>query len=826
LGVNLRVTSATSGHRKTLLLDILILSFCLLGVYNIINKSALPIGVLSEKNELYIYSIGENSEIFRKGDLIFNVSGLEVRSKEELEILLDGSSPGDRLSVSVLRDGEVFTAKPKLVSFYSSIYIIIAGLVGISFFLVAIIVLLKCENNEVGKTFHWAFVFTGMIILMTWGNYSILPLGLGKITRIGFHAGYLFAPLYFLRFSTLFPSKKKILSKNTDAIIRTIAQLLFIALSVSFYWYSIAKELSVMRAYIMIFDISSIFIVLLIISAILIFIHSYRISGDEADRRKLRWIILGFLIGPLGYLIFWVIPSRIWGNAFLPEEVILILVAFVPITFGTAIIKYRLMNIDLIFKRSIVYSVVLTMLLVIYIGIISIATYLANNPGSEISSLIAAICIALLFQPAKTKVQKLVDKKFFRIAYDYRIALNRFISTTKDIFKEYDLFKSAVDIIDNIIPVDKIGIFKYDPKNNTFQITYHKNYENLANDTIVSQFDLGKPDTIPYSDFRYVEAGVKIDQEIRGLIKTLSARIIFGINSSKYGLHAILVIGEKRSGRKFSEEDIDLIRTITNRLSLTLDRIRLQEEVIMEHMQTERLEDLNKLKSFFVSSVSHDLKTPLTSIRLFAERLKTSKNLSKDKVREYLDIIEGESGRLTRLINNVLDYSKIERGIQSYNLRRVSLNDIIRNALKIMDYQLTINGFNTECKLKNQDSFILGDGDAIEEAILNLLSNAVKFSGDRKVIAIISKVFNDHISVEIIDSGKGIDNENLQNIFEPFFRCGKISGDSEGGAGLGLAIVKHIMDAHNGKIEVESKPGKGSTFRLLFPTYKSNNVLE
>ena len=181
-----------------------------------------------------------------------------------------------------------------------------------------------------------------------------------------------------------------------------------------------------------------------------------------------------------------------------------------------------------------------------------------------------------------------------------------------------------------------------------------------------------------------------------------------------------------------------------------MDRIKLQEEVVREHLETERLEELSKLKSYFVSSVSHDLKTPLTSIKMFSEILKSSKNISSEKAHDYLNIIEGESNRLTRLIDNVLDYSSIEKGIKKYNFKMVEVHQVIRDVLKLMEYQFKIQKFTIETFFHLDDLLIWADRDAIIEAIINLIANSIKFSGENKSIIITTKKENNIVTISIL----------------------------------------------------------------------------
>ena len=137
--------------------------------------------------------------------------------------------------------------------------------------------------------------------------------------------------------------------------------------------------------------------------------------------------------------------------------------------------------------------------------------------------------------------------------------------------------------------------------------------------------------------------------------------------------------------------------------------------------------------SYYVSSVSHDLKTPLTSIKMFTEILKESSNIKSGNAGEYLDIIEGESDRLSRLINNVLNFAKIENGIKEYSFAKMDISECIEDVLKIMEYQFMMDNFKVDKSLQ-QNVFISADKDAVKEVLINLISNSIKYSPSVKSI--------------------------------------------------------------------------------------------
>jgi signal transduction histidine kinase len=295
---------------------------------------------------------------------------------------------------------------------------------------------------------------------------------------------------------------------------------------------------------------------------------------------------------------------------------------------------------------------------------------------------------------------------------------------------------------------------------------------------------------------------------------------IIPIGSTANTINAVLLVGKKRSEFVFSYEDITLLTFICGQAAAAIVRIDLYKNLLYEKTLSAKLKELNEIKSFFVSSVSHELKTPLTSIKMFSEILRNSKQ-SSEKQEEYLSIIEGESDRLTRLINNVLDFAKIEKGIKEYNFAEVDLVLLVKDVLRMMQYQLKMHSFKTNESYACIECPILADKDAVIEVCMNLISNAIKYSDLRRSLQVSLEIREDIAVLTFRDEGIGIPEEKLTNIFEPYVRVKSIATLNAGGTGLGLAIVKHMMDAHKGRVEVHSRIGEGSAFSLIFPLIKN-----
>lgn len=233
--------------------------------------------------------------------------------------------------------------------------------------------------------------------------------------------------------------------------------------------------------------------------------------------------------------------------------------------------------------------------------------------------------------------------------------------------------------------------------------------------------------------------------------------------------------------------------------------------------------ELAENKADFVSNVSHEIRTPLALINMFAETLLMDRVRTEEKKKEYYKIITKEVGRLSNMVNRILSFSKMEANKREYNKQPLSLGEVAQEVVSTYSYHLESNGFAHSFSAGQAMPHILADREALIEVMVNLIDNAMKYSEERKQVDIRTNMEEGMACVEIKDHGMGIPRNQLHKLFDKFFRVPKGDVHEVQGAGLGLSIVKQIVDAHDGKILVESTLGEGSTFKLLFPIINNEN---
>lgn len=233
--------------------------------------------------------------------------------------------------------------------------------------------------------------------------------------------------------------------------------------------------------------------------------------------------------------------------------------------------------------------------------------------------------------------------------------------------------------------------------------------------------------------------------------------------------------------------------------------------------------ELSAMKSDFVSSVSHEMRTPLTTIRTIAEMFQWNRVRDKQKAMEYINHIADETQRLTRLINKVLDFSRMDSGRWPYVFLAVDMRSMVAAAVKAFETGAAKDGYRVNMALPPALPNVRANKDAIMEVLMNLLDNAAKYSPDHKEIDVSVFQKGQMVVAEVLDRGIGIDPRKIGRIFERFYRGEDELTRQTPGTGIGLAVVKHIVEAHHGRVEVRSVRGEGSVFSIILPVSEETN---
>ncbi len=802
-------------------LDFILFFFCLVGTYRATHRATVPVQFQSGNGFVLVRSASSQNDplTLLPSDTVVAVNGLTVCFPKDVEFVLDGLRIGEQATFGLRSNGVTVSRVVELVPFYAKPYFFIQLAVGCLFFSLGIFVLAKRPEEESALAFHWASLSVALLIMTTSNRFPADFLGLSRVLDFLYSAAAAFAPALFAHFSLVFPRPKWPEIKRLFPMLYLVAGVLSLWTGLTFFMATSFNSLDWFQRFNAGYIASRAFFISCIAFSLGSLIHSYRTAAEEAERRKLRWVMLGLNLGP-PIFIAWQLPILLETQRLVREEFMHIALSLVPITFAISIIRHRLMNIDLIFRRSTVYALVLGALLALYAIIIGTTAKLFETFAvvPALASGSAAILVALLFEPMRRVVQRFVDRAFFRVQYNVRQAEHRFADEIKRLLNVPELAEMIVLRTQEILPVERIGFLSLKQPGPRLHLLAHQNLERLQTHGI--HLDVGRLkglSALPLALEEHLEPGVPFMRVEPEVLLRWGIALVFPILSKDSGVLGFFAVGPKKSAVRFSMEDVELLTTVATQAGLAIERITLQAELLLKQAEARRLEELNRIKGHFVSSVSHDLKTPLTAIKLFAEMLRSRGNLPLDEKQEYLEIIEGECERLTRLINNVLDFARVEQGVKEYHFTEFEVNEGVRQVLRALRYQFKMENFNLVTNLCPEKLFVQADQDAFFEAVQNLLSNTLKYAQEKKEVSVSTFRSDARAVVQVEDCGIGISDEDLPRIFEPFYRGKNERAQGVGGTGLGLALVKHMVELHGGKIEVVSTPGQGSRFSLLFP---------
>jgi len=227
--------------------------------------------------------------------------------------------------------------------------------------------------------------------------------------------------------------------------------------------------------------------------------------------------------------------------------------------------------------------------------------------------------------------------------------------------------------------------------------------------------------------------------------------------------------------------------------------------------------ELARMKSDFVSTVSHEFKSPLTSIRQLAEMLQSGRVPSEERRQKYYDVLLEQSERLALLTDNILSLAKIEEGRAEFAFETTDVSALLTKVVSSFQERVRHEGFDIELKVQGPIPPVAVDRTALSQAITNLIDNAIKYSGDSRKVVVSASVEEQFLAIAVQDFGVGIKKEDIDRVFERFFRGGDELTRTVKGSGLGLTLIKEIVEAHRGKVQVESEPGKGSVFSIRLP---------
>jgi len=535
-------------------------------------------------------------------------------------------------------------------------------------------------------------------------------------------------------------------------------------------------------------------------------IKVYRTSFG-LKRNQLKYVLLASIIGFLGGLSTALPVFNIniypFGSYFISLYVFLL---------GYAIVKHRLMDITIVFKKGVTYAYASLLLLIpLFLSVIygQKATFKAVNYPFSIFILAAIVIAAYFFPKVKVRAEKTVEQFIFKNKYDYKKTISDLSKVMVSILNTNDLCKEIITTTTDAMMVEKVSIYIFDEEKGFYEL-----YESigLKKEEMVSSYH--KEDPI----FRWIEEHkeIFIREELEryttnaevlavaGIMRQMESEICIPL-ITKQKLIGIINLGKKGRGEMYNHEDLELLTTLSNQAAIAIENATLYENLSKAKVQMQRADRLASLGTL-TAGLAHEIRNPLVAIKTFTQLLPG--RFDDDEFRNhFLNVTAGEVDRISSLVNELLEFARPSQP----NLNKEDLNQIVEKMLLLVATESRKKNLQIIREFHEYLPPVVMDKEQMKQVFLNILLNAIDATPENGTITVGTKLverngYQDFAQIIVRDTGKGIPKEDLDRIFTPFYTT------KHQGSGLGLSISHQIVQEHHGSIEVKSEEGKGTTF--------------
>ncbi|MGZ8485760.1 MAG: ATP-binding protein [Candidatus Binatia bacterium] len=487
-----------------------------------------------------------------------------------------------------------------------------------------------------------------------------------------------------------------------------------------------------------------------------------------------------------------------------------------------AIAQYRLLDISVFIRRSIIYASLLVMLLLPCYFLVILgqqATFGVFNYSFSVFVLVLLFVVGFLFPKLRFRTEEALERVLFKKRSDYRETLLR---SSQDMVTIVDLKALSVKLVETIgksLRIGKVSLLLSNEGKGSYNLeaSFGLDFEHperilLSRDGPLIKLLQSRKEPIVKEELEWVPVGPETPQTIETMGK-LGAEISLPI-ISKEKLIGILNLGHKEDKSLYSDEDLELLSTLGNQAAIAIENARLYENLKQSQVTLRRADRLSSL-GLLTAGLAHEIRNPLVAIRTFTQLLPERYNDA-----EFRDGFQGlalkEVDRICGLINDLLSFARPSKP----NVAPENINDVVDNIARILEAQAKEKGVVIVRDFATEVSKAWIDREQMKQVFMNLILNAIQAMDGEGSITISSREVTrrgttpvgQFVQVEVRDTGIGIAEDNLDHIFDPFFTSGK-----EEGSGLGLAVSHQIVEEHGGFLTVESKVGQGTGFYVHLP---------
>ncbi len=807
------------------LLVALCLGFQAVNIYHEISKRTIEISAgIDVDFDLTIKEVVDKGEKlgFRQGDLVVQLNDEQVNNVLEYRRALNRMMEGSQVVLTVRRNSTVVATPPVPVETTPvGASFLVHNLVALAFLITVMLVAIQRPACRTPRLFF----LTGLSLSVYFALVNTEATAFVYVEAIALSL----TPALALNFFVSFP-EERLLARGRWWSLLYLPSLVLVVLTVTAYYHAVQAGFGIYHAPTLntLLQIAYIYLMLSGVVGLVTLGHTYATTRDPVVRRQIQSITLGLGCAVVAAIINIALTWLDMQNS-LAYSLLLLGTIPLPIGFAFAILRYRLLDVDLVVNRSIVYGMLTAVLTALYLLLIAVLPHAlgvtADSRSYALVVFLSAIILGLLANPIRARIQTLIDQTFFRRQVDYQRSLILWSEALSTSIRYADIAQLMLQEVQQQLMLQHAWLLVLDederflsplPDQRYGEADQPSAHLSISANSIVAR-TLMQPGRIlllrsrdgelssggSESPLAWKEAGVHV-----------ALPLVSGGN-----LVGVYLLGPKRSGDVYQREELDLLRTLANQAAVAIANARLYEQVHalsqdLEGKVRERTEELRH----FVSVVYHELSNPITVTRGYTELLLDSQSDSlNDRQREYLRATLRNLRRLTRLVADLSDISKIDDGRLALEPQPLDLGKAIEETIRSHSWLIEEKGLQIQVEAFPGMPRVLGDPERVEQILTNLVSNACRYTPVGGQITIIANCRDRVVETIICDTGIGIQKHDLEHIFERFFRSDDPLVREQPGTGLGLSIAKSLVELHGGEIWVKSQVGKGSEFGFTLP---------
>jgi len=757
----------------------------------------------------------------RIGDKIVSAEGRSVSDGDYLSFVLDGLRVGQRVELRVDREGVGANAQAALVPFLTERLLIINVIVALWIWFFGMIILSKGTADRSVLLFFGMAMTLSTVMIVYWPENKLCLSWGDRLCWFLSNGMYPFTVALVLHFAIYFPEKSGGLARRLVPYfyIPTVAIAAWLIWAVARARSSLA--IADFENYQTAFSVFRVYLAVYFIAGPIIWIVKYRRTRQHVTRQRLKWLIWGFTVGIAPHVLLNELPKGLGLAPILPEEITYILALFSATAVLIGVARYRLLDVDLVINKSLVYSSLTLFVVGAYLLLVGLGDYMMAgwlHGGTGWVRVVAVLLLAAIFAPAQNLAQTFVDKVLFRGRYDQRLAL---MDYSRDLARTIDIGELAGNLsklFARVIPAESLVVFAGADDGEIMVEVFSEPTGMRSGATRLDAAQLETMGVLGRKSSFLAPPGMP-GPEAEVLVPLRAEERLVGL----------IVLGQKRSGLVYGEEDIRFIDAVADQTAVAFERARafkiikdlnisLEQRVYERTAQLaevndrlleqyHKLKDIDELKEAMTRMIVHDLRNPVSTIMLGLDFLdRDDIGGMDDEVHHALDVIRNTAAEMKDLIGDLLDITRMESGNLLLDRQTVQVGSLVQASAKRLLVMAQARHVEIRAGVVENVKVDV-DVALMTRVLVNLLANAIRFSSRESVIELSARVLGGdgdrQVCLEVTNSGPIIPAELHDKIFEKFFQA---KGGNMGfrGVGLGLAFCKMVLQAHGGHVELRS----------------------